>query len=76
MARDLAAQLGNGCHTIAAVMVESFLKEGRQDIGNQPLHYGQSVTDGCIGWEQTRVVLDTLAEGVEARRQQRIALAG
>ncbi|WP_421247495.1 3-deoxy-7-phosphoheptulonate synthase [Aeromonas jandaei] len=76
VARDLAAQLGNGCHTIAAVMVESFLKEGRQDIGNQPLRYGQSVTDGCIGWEQTRVVLDTIAEGVEARRQQRIALAG
>lgn len=76
VARDLAAQLGNGCHTIAAVMVESFLKEGRQDIGNQPLRYGQSVTDGCIGWEQTRVVLDTLAEGVEAHRQQRIALAG
>ena len=76
VARDLAAQLGNGCHTIAAVMVESFLKEGRQDIASKPLCYGQSVTDGCIGWEQTRVVLDTLAEGVEARRQQRIALAG
>ncbi|WP_421219360.1 3-deoxy-7-phosphoheptulonate synthase [Aeromonas jandaei] len=76
VARDLAAQLGNGCHSIAAVMVESFLKEGRQDIASKPLCYGQSVTDGCIGWEQTRVVLDTLAEGVEARRQQRIALAG
>jgi 3-deoxy-7-phosphoheptulonate synthase len=57
-------------------MVESFLKEGRQDIASKPLCYGQSVTDGCISWEQTRVVLDTLAEGVEARRQQRIALAG
>ncbi|MHC9246287.1 3-deoxy-7-phosphoheptulonate synthase [Aeromonas jandaei] len=76
VARDLAAQLGSGCHAIAAVMVESFLKEGRQDIASKPLCYGQSVTDGCIGWEQTRVVLDTLAEGVEARRQQRIALAG
>ncbi|EKP0246457.1 3-deoxy-7-phosphoheptulonate synthase [Aeromonas veronii] len=76
VARDIADQLGAGSHAIAAIMVESFICEGRQDIGNKPLRYGQSVTDGCISWEQTRVVLDTLAEGVEARRQQRIALAG
>ncbi|WP_421322407.1 3-deoxy-7-phosphoheptulonate synthase [Aeromonas veronii] len=76
VARDIADQLGAGSHAIAAIMVESFICEGRQDIGNKPLRYGQSITDSCIGWEQTRRLLDMVAEGVEARRQQRIALAG
>ncbi|MEN3757681.1 3-deoxy-7-phosphoheptulonate synthase [Aeromonas veronii] len=76
VARDIADQLGAGSHAIAAIMVESFICEGRQDIGNKPLRYGQSITDSCIGWEQTRQLLDMVAEGVEARRQQRGALAG
>ena len=76
VARDITDQLGAGSHAIAAIMVESFICEGRQDIGSKPLRYGQSITDSCIGWEQTRQLLDMVAEGVEARRQQRIALAG
>ncbi|WP_323886637.1 3-deoxy-7-phosphoheptulonate synthase [Aeromonas veronii] len=76
VARDIADQLGAGSHAIAAIMVESFICEGRQDIGSKPLRYGQSITDSCIGWEQTRQLLDMVAEGVEVRRQQRIALAG
>ncbi|WP_354688993.1 3-deoxy-7-phosphoheptulonate synthase [Aeromonas sp. 19NY04SH05-1] len=77
VAQDLANQLTAGNQGIVAVMVESFLCEGRQEIkGGQPLCYGQSITDACIGWEQTLVLLDMLAEGVEARRQRRIALAG
>ncbi|CAJ1831996.1 3-deoxy-7-phosphoheptulonate synthase [Aeromonas veronii] len=76
VARDIADQLGAGSHAIAAIMVESFICEGHQDIGSKPLRYGQSITDSCIGWEQTRQLLDMMAEGVEARRQQRIALAG
>ncbi|WP_429194502.1 3-deoxy-7-phosphoheptulonate synthase [Aeromonas veronii] len=76
VARDIADQLGAGSHAIAAIMVESFICEGRQDIGSKPLRYGQSITDSCIDWEQTRQLLDMVAEGVEARRQQRIALAG
>ncbi|ENO3939706.1 3-deoxy-7-phosphoheptulonate synthase [Aeromonas veronii] len=76
VARDIANQLGAGSHAIAAIMVESFICEGRQEIGSKPLRYGQSITDSCIGWEQTRQLLDIVAEGVEARRQQRVALAG
>ncbi|MBW3775811.1 3-deoxy-7-phosphoheptulonate synthase [Aeromonas veronii] len=76
VARDIADQLGAGSHAIAAIMVESFICEGHQEIGSKPLRYGQSITDSCIGWEQTRQLLDMVAEGVEARRQQRIALAG
>jgi len=76
VAKDLAAQLGHGEQGIVAVMVESFMCEGRQEITSQPLRYGQSVTDACISWEQTLTLVDMLAQGVEARRQQRIALAG
>ncbi|RUP46441.1 phospho-2-dehydro-3-deoxyheptonate aldolase, partial [Jimgerdemannia flammicorona] len=56
---------------IMGVMIESHLKEGRQDIpleGPQKLVYGQSVTDACISWESTVQVLDRLREGVKARR--------
>ena len=52
-------------------MLESFLVEGRQDLStdpDRPLVYGQSITDGCIGWETTVEVLDGLAAAVRARR--------
>jgi 3-deoxy-7-phosphoheptulonate synthase len=35
--------------------------------GRAGLRYGQSVTDGCIGWEQTETVLDELAQAVRSR---------
>ena len=49
-------------------MIESFLVAGRQDLGDGELTYGQSVTDGCIGWDTTVEVLDALAGAVRARR--------
>jgi len=67
---DIAAQIAGGSTRISGVMVESHLKAGRQDIvPGQKLEYGKSVTDGCIDWESTVKVLDTLAKGVEARRK-------
>ncbi len=67
---DVAGQLASGEQRILGVMVESHLKAGRQDlIAGQPLTYGQSVTDGCIDWESSLGVLDTLARAVEARRK-------
>ena len=57
-------------------MVESHLVGGRQDlIEGQPLTYGQSITDGCIGWDDSVAVLERLAVGVRARRARRIAQA-
>jgi 3-deoxy-7-phosphoheptulonate synthase len=51
------------------VMIESNLVAGRQDVvPGKPLTYGQSITDGCIGWETTVDVLNTLADAVETRR--------
>jgi 3-deoxy-7-phosphoheptulonate synthase len=65
----IAAQLAAGDMRIFGVMVESHLQAGRQDlVRGRPLVYGQSITDGCIGWDDTVAALDTLAEGVRARR--------
>ncbi|MDD5058646.1 MAG: 3-deoxy-7-phosphoheptulonate synthase AroG [Sideroxydans sp.] len=69
VAQDCAAQLANGEERIFGVMIESNIKEGRQDIlPGKPLHKGVSVTDACIGWEDTVHVLDMLADGVRKRR--------
>lgn len=57
---DCINQIAQGNSSIMGIMLESNLKEGRQDIGtDQPLQYGVSVTDACIGWETTEsLVLD------------------
>ena len=69
VARDVAAQLAAGDDRIFGVMIESHLKEGRQDLTpGKPLEYGVSVTDACLGWDDTLVALDILANAVKARR--------
>ncbi|MDO8346779.1 MAG: 3-deoxy-7-phosphoheptulonate synthase AroG [Rugosibacter sp.] len=69
VARDVGAQIAAGDARIIGVMVESNLKEGRQDLTpGKPLEYGVSVTDACIGWEDTVTVLDVLAGAVRERR--------
>jgi 3-deoxy-7-phosphoheptulonate synthase len=66
---NVAAQIESGEERILGVMVESNLVAGRQDIvPGQPLVYGQSVTDGCIGWETSLEVLERLSQAVKARR--------
>ena len=65
----IAAQVAAGDTRIFGVMIESHLQAGRQDlVHGKPLVYGQSITDACIGWDDTVAVLDTLAEAVRARR--------
>jgi 3-deoxy-7-phosphoheptulonate synthase len=69
VAKDISAQMAAGDDRIFGVMVESHIKEGRQDLTpGATLEYGQSVTDACIGWEDSVAVLDMLAEGVRKRR--------
>jgi 3-deoxy-7-phosphoheptulonate synthase len=66
---EIARQLAAGEERIFGVMMESHLKAGRQDlIPGKPLQYGVSITDGCVGWEESRAVLDELAEAVRKRR--------
>ena len=66
---SVAGQLIAGEERIMGVMVESHLVEGRQDLSpDQPLTYGQSVTDACINWDDSLLVLERLAAAVRARR--------
>ena len=67
---DVARQIAAGDRRIVGLMIESHLQEGRQDIAEgQPLRRGVSVTDACIGMEQTVPLLVRLAESVRARRK-------
>ena len=66
---DVAAQISSGNDALFAVMVESHLVEGQQKVvAGEPLTYGQSITDACIGWDDTETVMAELAEAVLSRR--------
>lgn len=66
---DVAAQIANGDHHIMGVMIESHLYAGRQEVvAGQELVYGQSITDGCIDWDDTEILLNDLAVAVQKRR--------
>ena len=70
--RDVAAQIASGEEAVMGVMIESHLVAGRQDVvEGRPLVYGQSITDACIGWDDTVEMLEELAEAVAARRANR-----
>jgi len=67
---DVAAQVAGGSSKIIGAMIESNLVAGAQKlVPGQPLIYGQSITDGCIDWAETRGLLKELAAAVKARRK-------
>ena len=67
--RDVAAQVAAGDHNIVGVMMESNLVAGAQQLTpGKPLVYGQSITDACIDWKETRALLEELAAAVRTRR--------
>lgn len=71
VAAAIAAQVAEGQKGIIGVMLESFLVEGAQKLGNPAdLTYGQSITDKCMGWETTGDVLTQLADAVRRRRKK------
>jgi 3-deoxy-7-phosphoheptulonate synthase len=64
---EICRQFRDGCRLAMGVMLESHLREGRQDIGPRPsLTFGQSITDGCISIEETERLLHDLADAVGA----------
>ena len=66
---DVCQQIAGGEKAIIGVMVESHLVEGNQSLeSGEPLAYGKSITDACIGWEDTDALLRQLANAVKARR--------
>ncbi|MFN4088805.1 MAG: 3-deoxy-7-phosphoheptulonate synthase [Alphaproteobacteria bacterium] len=65
VAADVAERIAAGDRRIVGLMVESHLVAGRQDLlPGQPLVYGQSITDGCIGWEESVGLLEGLGAAV------------
>jgi 3-deoxy-7-phosphoheptulonate synthase len=73
VAKDIAGQIINGSQRIFGVMVESHLKSGAQKFtagkdDPSKLAYGQSITDACIGWDDSERVLALLSDAVASRR--------
>ena len=74
VAEDIAGQIAAGSTRILGVMVESHLLAGRQAFtpgSDDPatLVYGQSITDGCLGWDDSVALLETLSRAVARRRR-------
>jgi 3-deoxy-7-phosphoheptulonate synthase len=65
---DIAKQISTGSEQIFGVMIESHLNEGSQSVGPlKSLEYGVSITDGCIGWNDTEKLLKTLSKSIQKR---------
>ena len=80
VAGDVAAQLAAGTRCVFGVMVESHLQAGAQKFAagkDDPtrLAYGQSITDACLGWDDSVRTLEVLSGAVAARRQLQCAVA-
>jgi 3-deoxy-7-phosphoheptulonate synthase len=68
--KDVARQIASGSKAVFGVMLESFLVAGRQSVEpGVPLTYGQSITDGCLSWDETEPLLRELAAAARARRE-------
>lgn len=66
---DIAQQISQGQTNIVGVMLESHLEEGRQDVKpGASLNYGQSITDACLGWDDTVKALEQLADSITRRQ--------
>ncbi len=76
VARDIAAQVAGGSHSVFGLMVESHLVAGAQKFtpgkdSPQALEYGKSITDACLGWDDSLRVLELLSDAVKARRARK-----
>ncbi len=70
---SVSSQLSTGESRIMGVMIESHIHEGRQDHSpGCALNYGQSITDACLGWDDSIQVLEALSKAVKQRRQLRL----
>jgi 3-deoxy-7-phosphoheptulonate synthase len=73
VAADIAQQIASGSRSVFGVMVESHIEAGAQKFtpgkdDTAQLKYGQSITDACIGWDDTVALLASLSDAVKARR--------
>jgi 3-deoxy-7-phosphoheptulonate synthase len=76
VARDIATQISGGSHQVFGVMIESHIEAGAQKFtpgkdDASKLEYGKSITDACLGWDDSLASLDVLSKAVAARRKLR-----
>ena len=65
---EICQQIRSGSTAVAGIMAESFIKEGAQKIvAGQQMVYGQSITDPCLSWEDSELLLEKLAAAVDTR---------
>jgi 3-deoxy-7-phosphoheptulonate synthase len=64
---SICQQITEGNNNIKGVMIESHLNEGNQKI-TEKLNYGQSITDACMGWEDTVMCLQKLNDTIKLKR--------
>ncbi|MFM6985969.1 MAG: 3-deoxy-7-phosphoheptulonate synthase [Hydrogenophaga sp.] len=74
VARDIAGQIAGGSRSVFGVMIESHIEAGAQkftpgkdEVGR--LEYGKSITDACLGWDDSVRALDVLSQAVAAARR-------
>ncbi len=67
---NVCHQIADGSKKIVGIMIESNIVEGKQKLDPANLVYGQSITDGCIGWEDTEKALEKIARAVRDRRER------
>ncbi|MBE8167084.1 MAG: 3-deoxy-7-phosphoheptulonate synthase [Shewanella sp.] len=69
VADDICGQLKNGSQSIAGIMAESFILEGNQKVvSGEQLEYGKSITDACLHWDDSEILLRKLADAARTRR--------
>ncbi|QCI20863.1 3-deoxy-7-phosphoheptulonate synthase [Buchnera aphidicola (Hyperomyzus lactucae)] len=68
VSKSVSNQIANGSKAIFGVMIESFLEEGFQKVvNNQSLIYGKSITDACLNWKDSTLIIKQLADAVDSR---------
>ena len=69
--KDISDQISSGEDRIFGVMIESNLEEGNQKIGPlEEIKYGQSITDACVGWNDTEIMINQLSTAIENKRKK------
>jgi 3-deoxy-7-phosphoheptulonate synthase len=73
VARDIAEQIAGGSKSVFGVMIESHLRAGSQKFtagkdDSSRLEYGKSITDACLGWDESCASLEVLSQAVKLRR--------
>ena len=69
--KDISDQISSGEDRIFGVMIESNLEEGNQKIGTlEEIKYGQSITDACVGWNDTEIMINQLSTAIENKRKK------